>query len=65
VQGVVAHAFEGGIGETQDDGEDGAGEVAQEGGPDGGQSPVGAAADDGVEVVAELIALFSRVSARP
>lgn len=57
VEGVVAKPLKGGIGETEDDGEDGAGEVSQEGSPDRGQSPVRATADDSVEVVPELVAL--------
>ena len=57
VQRVVVEAFKGGIGETEDDGEDGAGEVSQEGSPDRGQSPVGATTDDSVEIVSELVAL--------
>jgi len=55
---VVIEAFEGGIGEAEDDGEDGTGEVSQKGSPDRGQCPVRAATDDGVEVVSELIALI-------
>ena len=57
VQRVVVEAFESGIGETEDDGEDGAGEVSQERSPYRGQSPVGATTDDSVEIVSELVAL--------
>ena len=59
VKRIVVEAFEGGIGEAEDDGEDGAGEVSQEGSPDCGQSPVRATANDGVEVVSKLVALSS------
>lgn len=57
VERVVAEGFEGWVGEAEDYGEDGAGEVAEEGGPEGWEGPVRAAAYDGVEVVAELVAL--------
>lgn len=54
---VVAEPFERGIGEAEDDGKNGSGEVSQEGSPDGGQSPVRTTADDGVEIVPKLVAL--------
>lgn len=58
VKRVVVEAFEGGIGEAEDDGEDGAGEVTQERSPDRGQSPVRATTDDGIEIMSKLIALI-------
>lgn len=48
VERVVIEAFEGGICETEDDGEDGAGEVSQKRSPNRGQRPVRATTDDGV-----------------
>ena len=57
VERVVVEAFEGGICETEDDGEDGAGEVSQERSPDCRQRPVRATTDDSVEIVSELVSL--------
>lgn len=59
VERVIVEALESGIGEAEDDGEDGTGEVSQKRSPDRRQRPVRAAADDGVEIVSKLIALSS------
>ena len=58
VERVLAEGLERGICETEDDGEDGAGEVTQERSPDRGQSPVRATTDDGIEIMSKLIALI-------
>lgn len=57
VERVIVEPFEGGIGETEGDGEDGAGEVSQERSPDCRQRPVRATTDDSVEIVSELVSL--------
>ena len=61
---VVAHGVEGWVREAEDDGEDGNGDVAEEGAPDDGDGPVFAGGDDQVEVAGELAALGRRVSRR-
>jgi hypothetical protein len=57
VEGIVHETFERRIGETEDDGEDGAGEVAEERGPDRWERPVFAASNYDVEIVSELVTL--------
>lgn len=63
VQGVGGDGVEAGVSQTEDDREDGAGDVAEAWSPDDREGPLLAAdVHDGVEVVAELIALMESVS---
>lgn len=61
-QRVVAHGVEGRVGKAHDDGQDGAGDVAQQRAPEDGDAPVFAGGDDYVEVAGELAALLVMVS---
>jgi hypothetical protein len=54
---IIHETFEGRIGETEDDGKDGAGEVPEKRSPDGWERPVFAATDHDVEIVSELVTL--------
>lgn len=58
VRGVVAQGPEFGVGKAVDDEEDGGGDVADHGRPEGGDGPVFAGGNDNVEVIAELVALW-------
>lgn len=49
-QRVVAHGVEGRVGEAHDDGQDGAGDVAQQRAPEDGDAPVFAGGNDDVQV---------------
>jgi hypothetical protein len=57
VERIIHETFECWVGETEDDGEDGAGEVAEEGSPDCWERPVFTAADNDVEIVSKLVTL--------
>jgi hypothetical protein len=54
---IIHETFEGWVGETENNGEDGAREVAEERGPDSWERPVFAASNDDVEIVSKLVAL--------
>lgn len=57
----MAHGVEGRVGEAHDDGQDRAGDVAQQRAPEDGDAPVFAGGDDDVQVEGELAALRSRL----
>lgn len=57
VERIVVEAFKGRVRETEDDCEDGAGDIAQDGSPERRQRPVLATANDGVKIVPKLVTL--------
>lgn len=62
VKGVLSQGVECWVGETEDDGEDRAGDEAEQRAPEEGDAPVLTACDDDIEIASKILPLLIMVS---